>query len=640
MPTAKILKSELFGVATPRWRFPLRPRPYPHEFAPGYLIRVAGANGYDSPLSFWRTLSRRYREPLVGLRYALNLVDADLTNILGPYPAFTGIAFNGWMGLRADDFNHHWLRWCPLCIEESPYLRIEWGVKLCCVCRRHQILLADRCPSCGAKQKYLRADLGHCACCCASLADGAVLAVPQPWVDLVQRLMNGLYMAEPPKASTMIPGDWLRMVRYLGQICIDPAIRRPGQISGLHEIEVAIAFVKAVSEVLANWPMGMHGLLQRLRAAHPGSSHIGDAFGTLYRVLYRQLATPCFDFLREAFEAYLHEHWFGLLGRRNRRLSIATISTHPRKPVRAIAAEAGAGRKLVCHLADQGRIEGLAVHHKSRRTTRVISESEALKIAGYVSDSITVLQASAMLGITRGRVRELIAARLLIARIHRESGSASTWLLSRSSVESLAQLGGDLQELEPKCSPDFVCLRAILKYWQLDKTELPTLLLVIEKKILNPLGRTSGLAGISGLTLVADEVRSWLERYRTESQQWFSIDSAAKQLGVKQQVAYHLAKIGLLTTDNAGHGGGALRIRVHRDAINEFQKTFVALIDLARARRLSPMSMLKLLPVAPVTGPSVDGGRQYFFRYSDIASVEREAFSMSCTIRPNGIYPH
>lgn len=629
MSAAQVLNYRVCGIAEPenlpsraaRLRFPLRPKPFPHEFAPGYLIRAARANGYATPLSFWRTLSRCRNTPLAGLKHALNLCDAELAEIHGPFPAYTGIDYCGMWGLRTEDFNHHWLRWCPLCWAESLYLRVEWAIKLCCVCTRHQVVLAERCSHCGTKQKYQRIDLGHCGHCGASLVAISADIAPQPWTDLTQILMTSMYSGRQSGELEMTPPDWLRLIRYLGQISLDPAIRRPGQVLGVQEIEKAIALVDGAAQVLADWPQGMYGLLSRLRAMYPMSSHIGDAFGALYRVLYRKLSAPCFDFLRETFERYLHEHWFGLLGRRNRRLSGTTIGAHPRKSAQAIAIEAGAGRTMVCHLARQGLIEGLAVHHESGRTTWAIRKSEAKRVAEYVSDSITVVQASAMLGINRGRVRELIAAGLLNARIHREYGSASTWLLSRSSVESLAQLGGDLQELEAQLSATVICVRQVLKYWQLNKGELPALLRAMEEKCLHPLGRISGLAGIAGLTLSAEEVRRWLELHRSESQQWFSIDSAAKQLGVKQQVAYQLVKRGLLKASSVEFCDGRHRpVLVSRNSLARFRETHVALVEVARTHRTSPKRMLELLNARPVTGPRIDGGRQYFFRRDDVVA--------------------
>lgn len=638
MPAARFLTGRFEDWAgrqnTPGWvvrvQFSLRPKPLAHEFAPGYLIRVAEANGYETPLAFWRTLSRRYSVPSVGLRNALNLRVAELKQILGPFPAYTHIAHRETLGLRTEDFNHHWLRWCPLCWTDSLFLHFEWGIKLCCVCTRHQVILLDRCPQCGARQKYQRASLGRCCRCGSALADAATTAAPQSWIELAQILMAGLYPEEHLVPRQMSPADWVRFIKYFGQISLDPATRCPGQVVGLQDIEKATALVNAAAQVLADWPNGMHTLLSRLRATYPLSSHIGESFGALYRVLYAKLSVPCFDFLREAFEGYLHEHWFGLLGGRNRRLSGMTIATHPRKPAQVIADKAGTGRALVCHLANEGLIEGLAFYHPSGRSTWAIHEEESSTIAGYISDSITVVQASTLLGINRSRVRELISEKVLDTRISRESAYASTWLLSRSSVESVLRLGGVLPQLEDAVST--ICLGQILKYWQLHKGEFAALLRAIAGKQVCSLGRLPGFSGIAGLALPTDEARRWLDLHRTGTQHWFSIEAAARQLNVKQQVAYQLVKSGLLKASSTDFSNGRhCPVQVHSDAIEAFRGTYVALANVARAQHTSPKNMLRLLHVLPVTGPSVDGGRQYFFHRDDVVAELQHL-----TVKPGG----
>lgn len=189
-----------------------------------------------------------------------------------------------------------------------------------------------------------------------------------------------------------------------------------------------------------------------------------------------------------------------------------------------------------------------------------------------------------------------------------------------------------MQELEAQLSAAVICVRQVLKYWQLNKGELPALLRAMEEKCLHPLGRISGLAGIAGLTLSAEEVRRWLESHRSESQQWFSIDSAAKQLGIKQQVAYQLVKCGLLKASSTEFcDGHHPPVQVNRESLASFRESYVALAEIARAHRTSPKNMLGLLNELPVTGPSVDGSRQYFFRRDDVVAELQHL-----TVKPGG----
>ena len=51
-----------------------------------------------------------------------------------------------------------------------------------------------------------------------------------------------------------------------------------------------------------------------------------------------------------------------------------------------------------------------------------------------------------------------------------------------------------------------------------------------------------------------------------------------------------------------------------------FNELELAVAELARERRISSRRLLLELKVAPVSGPVIDGCRQYFFRRFDVAA--------------------
>lgn len=424
---------------------------------------------------------------------------------------------------------------------------------------------------------------------------------------------------------------WVRLVKYLGHFDCDPAFEHPGQVAGLHELENALALTRGTASLLADWPQGFHAFLARQRAAFPWATHLGDAFGSLYRVLYRELDAPCFSFLRSAFEEYLRENWFGLLGRRNRRLSPSTVARHPRQPLRTIAQKAGAGEAIVRHLAHAGAIRGNAVLHESGRTTWSVPNEEALRVAIYVADRITVREAATLLGISRSRVRELIAARLVDVRIRRTDARSATWLLSRSSVERLARMGTVPNATDDAARP-YIHFSILLRTWRLRTGEFPALVFAIASGTLQPLGRTQ--PGLGTLVLSVDDIHDWLRSLRISTEAWLSIDAAGKLLGVKQQVAYELVARGLLAA-NADDNGAASQHRVHRDAIDAFRRTYVPLAEIAKAHGTSPRRMLTLVSATPVCGPTVDGARQYFYRRADV-EPQVELGLAATPVRPKG----
>jgi hypothetical protein len=101
-----------------------------------------------------------------------------------------------------------------------------------------------------------------------------------------------------------------------------------------------------------------------------------------------------------------------------------------------------------------------------------------------------------------------------------------------------------------------------------------------------------------------------------ESDSQISIVEAARRLCVKQEVMYHLINIGLVVTRTGKLGRRAARV-VEVNELNKFAEQFLPLITLARASGISAREApdwAKQRGIEIVTGPSVDGGRQYWVR--------------------------
>lgn len=546
----------------------------------------------------------------VSFRASLSLQSSELACLRGPLPRYCDAVSGTSYGLRRDDFNHYFMRWCPKCLSEGDYLRGEWGIKLCCVCVPHGVNLMDRCPQCASSQPLERCSISTCSCgyrlerASPAPADGGL-------VDLHQILAQALRCGSGEPGG-ITPTNWVRMVKYLGSFDAAPFATRPGQQKRLHELRVSVELAKGTSSILEKWPTNFKHLLARIRAARPLATHIGDAFGPFYRVLYRDLNDGSLDFLRQEFETYLQENWFGLLGRRNRRLQPKTIAVHPHRPPEEIARAACASKAAVRRLAVLGLIRGHAVAHASGRTTIAVHRDDAKGVSACKADSLSLRETAHLLGLRRERVRELIDAGLLRAWIDPRRTSASVWWLSKQdaykllSITALTMVNG--------VSKANMALATILQTWRLRSGEFPALvraLLVGDVTIASTttVGRGMGRAGIS-----TESLRSWLDAHRAQTSSWMSVDTAAKCLRVKQQVAYQLVYRGLLLAEE----DNGIR-RVSGDALKAFGQRYISLSELATAQGMAPRKLLAILSARPVCGPTVDGTRQYFYRRDEVA---------------------
>lgn len=97
-----------------------------------------------------------------------------------------------------------------------------------------------------------------------------------------------------------------------------------------------------------------------------------------------------------------------------------------------------------------------------------------------------------------------------------------------------------------------------------------------------------------------------------------SVSQAAKELGVKEEVAYALARLGLLRTDTERHGRRKTQT-VSDASLKRFRRSYVLAPELAALLKTDPRGMAKRLisaGIKPVAGPRLAGApcRQYVWR--------------------------
>lgn len=592
--------------AYPR-RLLVRPLPYPDEAITGYLCRLADSNGFFGLREFFRYVTELGEGDCKrGVALAAGLPQGTIEGLVGPYPSYWGSAGN-LAGLAIQDFNQQTLRWCPICLHEAPYLRNFWTLKLVCHCERHQTKLRDRCPACGAAQSSARSNFRSCLCGKRLFAASQLDAPTISEAKLLGRLhlvFDGWYGNDP--FGQLGSSAWVRLIRYLGQFEDDIEPERPGQLGNLHNLDVAGRVFSRAVVLLDEWPVNFNRLLTITLKNRPVSPSLRKSFGRLYRLVYRDLADPSFGFVREAFEAFINDAWWGTVCRRNRGLSATALLQHPRLTLRQAADSLGIGEKTLRHLADASVINIDKAKTAQGRAIATIHRAQLNLIADLPVSAMSLRDAAAALAIPKHRLRELIDARVIKPLLHRREVRASQWLIPVGEVGKLNQLPGTI-------SDEGVTIKQVLKNWRLRPGGFPDLVRAILDGSIELL-KNEKQSAFGDRMCGKSSVASWREAAIGTSST-LSVDRAASVLGVKQQVAYALVHLGLIKAD--------LRqkpIQIGREALEYFQREYVALTELAGTRRTSCRRMLLELEAAPVCGPSVDGCRQYFFRRLDVGA--------------------
>jgi len=602
------------------WRrrgLPVRPRPHPGEWAYGYLVRVAQANGYESPRALWRGLGPKRTGSISAVRYALRLSPCEWGCLSGPWPRFCRFEQVLVEGLSPSDYCHDHLHWCPYCLAEQQFLQARWAIKLCVMCPEHGCHLRDTCPVCHQHQRVERAALDRCPCG-ASLISIPDERVAEDELQIQIAFQSALAGQIQEGGLSLSVVAWIRIFHRVAALFDAERETRPGQIPGLHRLDRAIAVNRQLASLLANWPSAFHRYLGDLQRSAEPSFSLVRTFGRLYRWLYGDFEGEEFAFLREAFEDYLRSHWWGLLCRRNRRLDAQT--TGGRKTTQAIAEAAGTTPTRVRQLHLAGWVEADVAAQPSGRRTWSFPVSQVEPIAALITDGLTLKDAAAYLRLPKHRIRELIEAGLINPVLSTEGHGAAAWLLSRHQLDGLYRNDAPCQaQAVEDGHADLVPLVQILKAWRLEPGAFPALVRALRAGALAPAHiYNMENTALGNMLLPRQKIQAWLAQWRKANGKDYSITEAAKALGIKDQVAYHLVRHGLLEC------GAAPQCRARRISNNDlaaFKARYISLVDIAKRLGTSPKQLLNNLQARPAAGPSIDGCRQYFYSRSDLAHL-------------------
>lgn len=595
---------------------PLRPAPIPGEPLDSYMERLAHAN--DCSTSDLTRLIRQCGDDhlagLAGLLGGQSLVDFGSPAI----PKIT-IPVQS-LGLTSTSFTHRRMRICPSCIAESPWIRPLWRLKVVTACPVHGITLVQNCRRCHEPVRWSTALIGACGC-------GLRYRASAHKVSHTELVLMRAIGASLDGTGDLVVGDlalrmntaeWSTLLRYAGRLIQGPTLQRPGKIAALEDLDIARGLVQGTLALLQDWPDAYWRCLQKFVDAAPWDGGVRRVFTPLYTVIYELLSAPALQFLRDGFETFLLEHWRGELCGRHRAFRPETLQNHPRKGLAKLAREAGMGRSLLKRLVHNDYLPGIRFRSPSGKGRETITV-DASKVAELLPDRSAYrdLKSTAqLLGLKRSRLRQFVALGILQADCRPDWSRRSHWHFHKATLQDFFARLQTLSRSEAFESN--VTLGEVLQFWQLAPQELRALFDALWCGEV-PLRMTESTV-ISAMVLEGNRTRSWLEDYRRRTIPWLTPTQAAKLIGVKEQVVYELIGKHLLVADLVS-GGRSMLKRIRHDSLQAFQRDYVSLSTLARAEGTTATALLAKLPAKPVTGPRIDGGRQYFFRREDLAGL-------------------
>ena len=472
------------------------------------------------------------------------------------------------------------LQLCPLCLAERKLWSKEWRESPVAICSCHWIWLVDVCAGCGDSLAWPRTRLMQCHCG-ADLTQIPVQPVAQSLRSCLD-LQNNIS---------------IEVLRWLGAWSIHGPRGKPLKKANCKSLIRQQALLTQGAETAMAWPHSFEmALSQHRRSSQP---HDLQRFNQAWPGLRVQISRLADASWREKIWSAInrvvedsHQSASPIVGRNPR------LQMRP-KTQREVANALGVG---IARL--QATISDIAapVPNSQSRTGRMryVISKEAVQTLQYsLVEWISIRESAILLGCGRVRAASMVKDSLIESRAGK---------LSRSSVESirdrLLAMAKSLQIETPTDSLEHVWRYLVPK--EMSKKFLEA---IFQGRI-----RIYGPPEIQdwhGIKVHRSDIEASAIAERSSSKPNFSINEAAFSLQIKEQGAYDLVKRGFLKTVD-GNGSGR---RVTQEAIVKFSEQYIALSNLTRRKGVHSRDALNWAVAQGlnvVTGPRIDGSRQYF----------------------------
>jgi hypothetical protein len=306
----------------------VRPKPEKGESFIGYLVRLTGLNGYDTPSWVLSLAGIDYMELqwtfsfVFGKTKGLDKLAQLTNNTLDDFNELVYSPANSSQGNTEHEFNFygaslnrsiirpHCPKICPRCLSEPGYCFRVWDCSLVTACPLHECLLLDSCPKCQRRIKCIRKSLSTCPCGCDwREIDPQFLSSDELAVSRRVYQLCGL-LSKAPKEENEDPlhslglRDFVVVLTFIAGTFrnIAWATGRPSKSIKLPNKELHELYGRAYS-AFENWPHNFHQFLTKQSNGevrlNPLDGKLDTAlkkeFGSFYEHPYHHLVEPQFD---------------------------------------------------------------------------------------------------------------------------------------------------------------------------------------------------------------------------------------------------------------------------------------------------------------------------------------------------------
>lgn len=615
-----------------------RPHPLAGESIMGYLTRAAFENGFvssDTLLHIGQSdtyLPFRHCN-ITGLAHLMGILPQQISSRCywpGSEVA-SSLRYNGspvkrWM------LNLLRPRLCPHCIREKNIHLADWDLAIVACCPAHGIKLLDHCPDCGAGIDWPHAAFGRCAKCGFDYRYTFVSQAPEPALQLTEYILSKTRgVSEPKRQFSSLHGSSLSSVieltMFLGAHALNRGLGSGCWMSARLSASAMVRMVDAAAEILTDWPLRFYMLVEAIRASNAqlaDKTGVGHEFGAFYETLTKCLNGADFDFIREEMRFYIQHQWNGgFISRKNRRLNLAGRE-HDVFVTRAAAARLLKIRPTtVSKRLGANKLKGLT-RQMGSRTLTLIEKPSLLQCAAIDKDMITFKEARSILGVSERGFRSLLTCGLVNPIEEKIPQPQYRWSFSKKQVTKfLEQIYIGIPQFKGKTKAKLSSFDMTLRTLTSLGLTMGDLVQLIFANSLIVRMRDCQNTGLKQCIFDMADVEAFVAKNSLVGSDFVTLPTVASSLKLKEQVVYDLANRRILPTRLREKRGRTFQA-VHVRDLCKFTERYVSGSALAEKLKTSPRSAMQQLArenINPVTGPTVDGGRQYFYRVEQVKEI-------------------
>jgi len=369
---------------------------------------------------------------------------------------------------------------------------------------------------------------------------------------------------------------------------------------------------------LTDWPLNFHDFLREEERSIENVAATSPRVHRLKKFLFHDLP-PDLNFLLDGFRGYMRDESVGTLDRRRRWATDSDIQCQAYVAATVAARQLGIRAATLHALAVRVGATQVRKPGGIRRHFTLIERAALSSLKQELSDEISLRKISLLLGISTSRVEQLVEVGLLKRRTVTH-GLLSTSLFRRSeALELIDSLkGGGRVVVPPNREISFA---EVSKYFLSQRAEFVSLIRAVQEQRINLSRWDESARGVAGAFFGREEFLDWHRQQCCIG--GMTVPEAAAHLHVKQEVAYHLVRSGLLKGRAAVRGRRVITL-ITTDALSNFEQRYVSSVEIAAAMSRSVGEVVAVLSgfgISPICGPQTDGSRQNMFRRRDVELV-------------------